>query len=152
VGHAARAIGDDDEAAAALGTQVLRTRQVIYVLAALGAALAGAVWLASAITFLPRTNFGVQWSVLMLFMVLVGGLRSFEGPIVGALLLFALQELLGDFGAGYLAGLGGVAVLCALWLPQGLWGLARERLGWQLVATGARPPPPSSPLDRRPVP
>lgn len=153
-GHAARAIGDDDEAAAALGTQVLRTRQVIYVLAALGAALAGAVWLASAITFLPRTNFGVQWSVLMLFMVLVGGLRSFEGPIVGALLLFALQELLGDFGAWYLAGLGGVAVLCALWLPQGLWGLARERLGWQLVATGARPPTPSpsSPLDRRPVP
>ena len=33
-------------------------------------------WLASAITFLPRTNFGVQWSVLMLFMALVGGLRS----------------------------------------------------------------------------
>jgi branched-chain amino acid transport system permease protein len=149
VGGAARAIGDDAEAAASLGVNVLRTRQAIYVVAAFGAALAGVVWLASAITFLPRTNFGVQWSVLMLFMVLVGGLRSFEGPFVGALLLFATQEWLGDSGAWYLAGLGAVAVACALYLPRGLWGLARQRLGWQLVATGARPPAaaaPSSPL------
>jgi branched-chain amino acid transport system permease protein len=128
VGGAARAIGDDDEAAASLGVNVLRTRQAIYVLAAFGAALAGVVWLASAITFLPRTNFGVQWSVLMLFMVLVGGLRSGPGPYIGALLLFALQETLGDFGAWYLAGLGAAAAACALFLPQGLWGALSPRL------------------------
>ncbi|MDZ4360552.1 MAG: branched-chain amino acid ABC transporter permease, partial [Variovorax sp.] len=128
VGTAAKAIGDDDEAAASLGVRVLRTRQAIYVLAAFGAALAGVAWLASAITFLPRTNFGVQWSVLMLFMVLVGGLRSGPGPYIGALLLFALQEFMGDFGARYLAGLGAAAAGCALFLPQGLWGALRPRL------------------------
>jgi branched-chain amino acid transport system permease protein len=84
-------------------------------------------WLASAITFLPRTNFGVQWSVLMLFMVLVGGLRSLAGPIVGALLLFTLQESLGDFGAWYLAGVGALAAIFAIFLPQGLVGLWQER-------------------------
>ncbi|MBS0449966.1 MAG: branched-chain amino acid ABC transporter permease [Proteobacteria bacterium] len=124
VGTAARAIGDD-EAAASLGARVLRTRQAIYVLAAFGSALAGVAWLASAITFLPRTNFGVQWSVLMLFRVLVGGLRSLPGPFIGALVLFGLQELAGDFGAWYLAGLGAAAGLCALFLPQGLWGALR---------------------------
>ncbi|MDP2407122.1 MAG: branched-chain amino acid ABC transporter permease [Hydrogenophaga sp.] len=128
VGTAAKAIGDDDEAAASLGVRVLRTRQAIYVLAAFGAALAGVAWLASAITFLPRTNFGVQWSVLMLFMVLVGGLRSGPGPYIGALLLFALQEFMGDFGAWYLAGLGAAAAGCALFLPQGLWGALSPRL------------------------
>lgn len=128
VGTAAKAIGDDDEAAASLGVRVLRTRQAIYVLAAFGAALAGVAWLASAITFLPRTNFGVQWSVLMLFMVLVGGLRSGPGPYIGALLLFALQEVMGDFGAWYLAGLGAAASGCALFLPQGLWGALSPRL------------------------
>ncbi|MDP2022180.1 MAG: hypothetical protein Q8L16_14930, partial [Hydrogenophaga sp.] len=128
VGSAAKAIGDDDEAAASLGVRVLRTRQAIYVLAAFGAALAGVAWLASAITFLPRTNFGVQWSVLMLFMVLVGGLRSGPGPYIGALLLFALQEVMGDFGAWYLAGLGAAAAGCALFLPQGLWGALSPRL------------------------
>jgi branched-chain amino acid transport system permease protein len=157
-GRAATAIGDDAEAAASLGVRVLRTRQAIYVAAAFGAALAGVAWLASAITFLPRTNFGVQWSVLMLFMVLVGGLRSFEGPIVGALLLFALQEWLGDLGAWYLAGLGAVAIGFALWLPQGLWGVLQQRRGWQLVSTAAHPPharapaPLPHPLERRPTP
>ena len=138
VGSAAQAIRDDDEAAAAVGVRVFVTRQAIFVLAAFGCGLAGVAWLASAITFLPRTHFGVQWTVFMLFMVLVGGLRSFEGPFVGALLLFALQELAGDFGAWYLAGLGAVAILFALYLPEGLWGWVRARAGWTFLPTGVR--------------
>jgi branched-chain amino acid transport system permease protein len=137
VGAAAQAIRDDDEAAAAVGVRVLATRQAMFVLAAFGCGLAGVAWLASAITFLPRTHFGVQWTVFMLFMVLVGGLRSFEGPFLGALLLFVLQELAGDFGAWYLAGLGAVAVLFALYLPDGLWGALR-RAGWSFLPTGVR--------------
>lgn len=127
VGTASRALGDDDEAAASLGVRVMPTRRAVYVLAAFGCALAGVAWLASAITFLPRTNFGVQWSVLMLFMVLVGGLRSQAGPLVGALLLFALQESLGDLGDWYLAAVGALAALFALLLPQGLVGLWVQR-------------------------
>ena len=75
IGAAAQAIRDDDEAAASVGVRVFATRQAIFVLAAFGCGLAGVAWLASAITFLPRTQFGVQWTVFMLFMVLVGGLR-----------------------------------------------------------------------------
>lgn len=123
VGTATRAIGEDDEAAASLGVRVTPTRRRVYVLASFGTALAGVAWLASAITFLPRTNFGVQWSVLMLFMALVGGLRSQWGPLLGALLLFVLQESLGHLGAWYLAGLGAVAAVFALWLPRGLAGV-----------------------------
>lgn len=123
VGTATRAIGEDAEAAASLGVHVMRTRRRVYVLASLGAALAGTAWLASAITFLPRTNFGVQWSVLMLFMAVVGGLRSAWGPLFGAVLLFVLQEGLGHLGVWYLAGLGAVAAGFALWLPRGLAGV-----------------------------
>lgn len=138
VGTATRAIGEDDEAAASLGVRVTPTRRWVYVLASLGAALAGVAWLASAITFLPRTNFGVQWSVLMLFMALVGGLRSQWGPLVGALLLFVLQESLGHLGAWYLAGLGAVAVVFALWLPRGLAGVWDD---WQARRSSAAQPP-----------
>ncbi|GCL62094.1 branched-chain amino acid ABC transporter permease [Pseudaquabacterium pictum] len=149
VGTATRALGDDDEAAAALGVRVMPTRRAIYLLGAFGCALAGVAWLASAITFLPRTNFGVQWSVLMLFMVLVGGLRSMAGPLVGALLLFGLQEIVGHLGAWYLAGLGGVAAACALWLPQGLVGLWQQR---QARTATERPSLPSPPTPRRTTP
>jgi branched-chain amino acid transport system permease protein len=141
VGTASRALGDDDEAAASLGVRVMSTRRVVYVLAAFGCALAGVAWLASAVTFLPRTNFGVQWSVLMLFMVLVGGLRSMAGPIVGALVLFALQESLGDFGVWYLAGVGALAALFALFLPQGLVGLWQQRRARDAVQANAAAAP-----------
>ncbi|HHZ10552.1 MAG TPA: branched-chain amino acid ABC transporter permease [Rhizobiales bacterium] len=102
IGWAARAVRDDEDAAASIGIETMRVKRVIFVLAALGCALAGCVWLASAITFQPRTNFGVQWTVFMLFMVLVGGLRSFEGSVLGALLFLALQQVFGDFGVWYL--------------------------------------------------
>jgi len=136
IGATAQAIRDDEEAAASIGIDVMRIKQIIFVLAAFGCALAGTIWLASAITFLPRTNFGVQWTVFMLFMVLVGGLKTFEGPIVGAVLFFLLQEIFGDFGVWYLTGLGAIAVGFALYLPDGLWGTWRQRTGIDLLSGG----------------
>ncbi|MBE0582076.1 branched-chain amino acid ABC transporter permease [Devosia sp.] len=136
IGAAAQAIRDDEEAAASIGIDVMRVKQIIFVLAAFGCALAGTIWLASAITFLPRTNFGVQWTVFMLFMVLVGGLKTFEGPIIGAIIFFLLQEVFGDLGVWYLTGLGVIAVGFALYLPDGLWGTWRQRTGIDLLSGG----------------
>lgn len=136
IGWAARAIRDDEDAATSIGIETMHIKRIIFLVAALGCALAGCIWLASAITFQPRTNFGIQWTVFMLFMVLVGGLRSFEGPILGALLFFALQELFGDLGVWYLAGLGAVAVAFALFVPYGIWGAARRLTGVDLMPTG----------------
>ncbi len=136
IGAAAQAIRDDEDAAASIGIDVMRIKQIIFVLAAFGCALAGTVWLASAITFLPRTNFGVQWTVFMLFMVLVGGLRTFEGPIIGAVIFFLLQEIFGNLGVWYLAGLGLVAVAFALYLPDGIWGFWRRRTGIDGLSSG----------------
>lgn len=136
IGAAAQAIRDDEEAASSIGIDVMRIKQVIFVLAAIGCALAGTVWLASAITFQPRTNFGIQWTVFMLFMVLVGGLGTFEGPIIGAVIFFLLQEFFGDFGVWYLAGLGAVAVFFALAMPDGLFGRLRKRMRGDLIPMG----------------
>jgi branched-chain amino acid transport system permease protein len=135
VGANAQAIRDDEEAAHSIGIAVMRTKRIIFVLGAVGAGLAGVVWLASAITFLPRTNFGIQWSVFMLFMVLVGGLGTFEGAILGAIVLFVLQELFSDFGVWYLLGLGALAVAFALLLPGGLWERIRKHTGIELFPT-----------------
>jgi branched-chain amino acid transport system permease protein len=145
IGTAIQAIRDDEQAAETVGVDAMRVKRVIFVVAAIGYGLAGAVWLATAITFQPRTSFGIQWTVFMLFMVLVGGLRTYEGPVLGALIFFLLQELFGDFGAWYLAALGLVAVLFALFLPDGLAGALRRRTGRDLISTGLRLQPPSQP-------
>ncbi|GGN32201.1 MULTISPECIES: branched-chain amino acid ABC transporter permease [Marinomonas] len=138
IGAAAQAIRDDEEAANSVGIRVMRVKQIIFVVAAFGCALAGAIWLASSVTFQPRTYFGVQWTVFMLFMVLVGGLRTFEGPIIGAIAFFLLQEFLGDYGVWYLSGLGVVAILFALYVPNGIWGELQQRRGLHLLPTGVR--------------
>ena len=111
-------------------------------LAALGAGLAGALWLANAITFQPKTYFSPQWTAYMIFMALVGGLGTFEGALIGAVIFFAIEALFGAAGVWYLIGLGATALAFALFLPRGLWGWVETSFGLNLSA--GRIPPASS--------
>ncbi len=135
-GTAIQAIRDDEDAASSLGVRVLATKRSIFVFAAFGTALAGALWLATAISFQPRTYFGVQWTATMIFMVLVGGIGTFEGPILGAVIFFAIEAWFGDQGVWYLVGLGGTALLFSLFVPGGIWGLLERRGSARLFFIG----------------
>ncbi|MFV2002547.1 MAG: branched-chain amino acid ABC transporter permease [Paracoccaceae bacterium] len=138
VGAAIQAIRDDEEAAASLGINVIRTKRILFVLAALGTAMAGAIWLASATSFQPRSYFSVQWTAYMIFMVLVGGIGRFEGTILGAVIFFLMETWFGASGVWYLIGLGGAALLFSLYLPRGIWGLIEDRIKLQLLPVGYR--------------
>jgi len=137
-GASVQAIRDDEDAAESIGVRVLATKRTIFFLAAFGCALAGTLWLATLITFQPRTYFGIQWTAYMIFMVLVGGLGTFEGPIIGAVIFFLIEYLFGETGVWYLVGLGASAVVFALFLPRGLWGTVEDRLGIRLLPVGYR--------------
>jgi branched-chain amino acid transport system permease protein len=137
-GAAIQAIRDNEEAAASVGVRVLATKRVIFVVAAFGAALAGALWLSTTITFQPKTYFSVQWTAYMIFTVLVGGLGTFEGPIIGAVIFFLVEAWFGADGVWYLIGLGATALVFALFLPRGLWGWAEARFGLRLLPVGYR--------------
>lgn len=78
---------------------------------------------------------------------MIGGLGYIEGPLVGAIVFFALQRWLSDYGVWYLVLLGAVAVAAAVWLPRGLWGALTSRTGVRLFPVGYLLPP--SPPDRR---
>jgi branched-chain amino acid transport system permease protein len=138
VGSALQAIRDGEEAAASIGVRVLPTKRLIFVLSAFGCALAGALWVATALTFQPKTYFNVQWTAYMLFMVLVGGIGTFEGPIIGTVVFFTIETLFGASGVAYLIGLGAVAVAFSLVFPKGIWGYVESKLGFQLLPVGYR--------------
>jgi branched-chain amino acid transport system permease protein len=138
MGTALQAIRDSEEAAASVGVKVIATKRMIFVLSAFGCAAAGALWLATSVTFQPKTYFSVQWTAYMLFMVLVGGIGSFEGPILGAILFFTIESLFGAAGVLYLIGLGVIAVLFALFVPRGIWGAIDKGFGLQLLPVGFR--------------
>jgi branched-chain amino acid transport system permease protein len=137
-GAAIQAIRDNEDAAESLGVDVVRTKRLLFVLAAFGIGVAGALWLASATSFQPKTYFSVQWTAYMIFMVLVGGIGRFEGAILGALIFFVIETWFGALGVWYLIGLGVVALLFSLLLPRGLWGEIETRFGISLMPVGYR--------------
>jgi branched-chain amino acid transport system permease protein len=134
----ARAVGSDQVAAASLGVRVGRIRLLAYVAAALGTGAVGALIALQTLFIEPTSVFSIQYSVDMLFMVLVGGMGTIEGPIIGALILFALQQWLSQDGAWYLVLVGGIAVVATLTVPRGLWGFVSARWGWSLFPVGYR--------------
>ncbi len=136
LGGSIQAIRDNEEAAASLGVRVLAAKRIIFLLSATGCGMAGALWLATSITFEPKTYFGVQWTAYMIFMALVGGLGTVEGPILGAVMFFLIESLFGASGIWYLVGLGAAALVFALFLPRGLWGTVEDRFGLRLLPLG----------------
>ena len=136
LGSAAQAIRDSEEAAASVGVKVLSTKTQLFVFSAFGCACAGALWVATTISFQPKTYFSVQWSAYMIFMVLVGGIGTFEGPILGAILFFLVESIFGGTGVWYLIGLGAIALLFALFLPRGIWGALERRYDLRLLPIG----------------
>jgi len=142
LGAALQAIRDDEEAAASVGVRVLFGKGVLFVLAGAGCTAAGAVivaWQLSILPLGPDSIFGVNWTAKMIFMVLVGGLGTFEGPIIGAVVLYLLETYLSTrLGVWYLVVLGGIAIGFALLLPRGIWGTLQERLNTRLLPVGYR--------------
>jgi branched-chain amino acid transport system permease protein len=118
--------------------KVMPLKLALFVLAGAGCGAVGALTLANTLFIQPSSIFSVQFSAYMIFMVLVGGLGSFEGPIIGAVVFFVIQQQFADQGAWYLIGLGLVAVGFALFLPRGLWNAFADRTHVQLLPVGYR--------------
>lgn len=136
VGLGLTAIRDDRVAASSLGVAVDRGRRLVYVAGSAGAALAGALIALSTLGVTPGSIYSVSWTAAMIFIVVVGGIGTIEGPLVGAVLYWALQQVLAPLGTWYLVVLGGVAVAVVLLAPRGLWGLVAG--GYQLFPTTHR--------------
>ncbi len=138
IGASLQAIRDDEEAAASVGVRVVGGKWILFVVAGLGCGAAGAMTLANTLFIEPSSIFGVDWTAYMIFMVIVGGLGTFEGPIIGAIVLFVIQNEFGDNGVWYLVGLGGAAMGFALLLPKGIWGTLEDRFGFRVMPVGYR--------------
>jgi branched-chain amino acid transport system permease protein len=137
-GLALTAIRDSEEGAQSLGVPVFRTKLLVYLVAAFGCSLAGAVIYLNLLRVQPEAAFSVNWTAFMIFIVVIGGVGTIEGPIIGTIVFFVLQETLSGYGAWYLVLLGAVAVLVTLLARRGLWGLVADCTGWSLFPVQRR--------------
>ncbi|HVV92790.1 MAG TPA: branched-chain amino acid ABC transporter permease [Hyphomicrobiales bacterium] len=139
IGLGLMSVRDNDLAAASLGVDVWRNRFVAFVISGAGCAAAGAVYYMATLAVNPTQGFDPNWSVSMLFITIVGGIGTLEGPIIGTIIYFALQELFTNTivdvwpdaptGTLYLCAVGLVAMLAMLYAPNGLWPMVQGRFG-----------------------
>lgn len=145
------AIRDNEIGARSVGVRITQAKRIVYLVSAAGCGAAGALLIISQLNVQATSIFSVQWSAYMIFVALIGGVGTIEGPIVGTLIFYTLQQTLADRGAWYLIVLGTVAVLMAMFVPRGLWGLASDRFDFRLFPVGywlqwRKPKAPSAPL------
>lgn len=139
LGLALSAIRDGEVAAESVGVNITRTKFAVYVFAAFGTSLAGGIYFLQTSRISPDAAFSVlDWTAYVIFIVVIGGIRTIEGPIVGVILFVILQDQLAGFGPWYLILLGVVGVLVMLVAPRGLWGVFSQRTHIQLFPTRRR--------------
>ena len=139
IGLALTAIRDSEVASTSLGIRIGRVKHVLYVLVAGLTAMIGALISLQKLRVSPDAAFSVNdWTAFVIFIVVIGGIGTIEGPIIGTIVYFLLREFLADFGTLYLLFLGTLAIVVMLAAPKGLWGYAAERFGWSLFPVGYR--------------
>lgn len=141
------AVRDDEIGARSTGVRVWSARRFVFIVAAVGCGAAGALLIISQLNVEPAAAFSVQWSAEMIFVTIIGGIGTIEGPILGTILFFIMQQTLSAYGTWYLMVLGLVAIVVAIWVRRGLWGLIADRVhvrlfpvGYWLWPEGAGPP------------
>ncbi len=130
------AIRDDEAGARSVGAKVFSTQRLVFMVSAAGCGAAGAVYIISQQFVVPTAAFSVQWSAEMIFITIIGGIGTIEGPILGTIVFFVLQQTLSHYGTWYFIVLGLIAMAVAIWAPRGLWGLISDRLGLRLFPVG----------------
>lgn len=127
IGLQLKAIRDDDVAAASVGVATARLKLFAFVTSSAIAAVAGSLFVGLLGVASPE-SFNIGQSILYLVMVVVGGLGSFAGAAVGAVIITLAPEYLRGLDQWYRFAFGVVVVVLAMFLPTGLAGLATS--GW----------------------
>jgi len=133
LGLALTAIRDCEQASQSLGVRIGRVKLLVYVVAAAGAAMIGALIFLTKLRISPEAAFSVNdWTAFVIFIAVIGGVGRIEGPIIGTLIFFVLRETLADYGAVYLIALGIIAILIMLFARRGVWGYLADRFGLEI--------------------
>jgi len=120
LGRAWRFIREDEDAAEAVGIHTYTVKLAAYIAGAMFGGVAGILWGAKQTAVSP-TDFTFLYSALILMAVVLGGMGSIPGVILGAIVISALPDLLTGAGAWRFVIFGVLLIVMMIFRPQGLW-------------------------------
>jgi len=146
VGLSFRSIGWNDRLAESTGTNIMKNKVLCFAIVCLMQGLVGSYW-AHYLHYLSPNHFDVMASIYVTIYMVVGGIGSIVGPLLGSFILVILPEFVRSFAQSAMLFYGIFMILVMLFLPGGIYsGLQRivrwaERLAWkrdkQASPTGA---------------
>ena len=140
IGIGLTAMRDNEEGAAAIGVNITFARILCFLGTAPFLGMAGAIITLQKLRIAPAASFSIiDWTVFIIFNVVIGGIGSFEGPIIGTIIYFVLRQYLADLGAWNLILLGSFSIIIILIDKRGLWGLVRRLLPDDLIPIAHKP-------------
>lgn len=139
-GLALQAIRDTENGARAVGVETRRTKRIVYLFAAAIAGATGALIYIVQINVRPDAAFSINWAAYVIFIVVIGGIGTIEGPILGTILFFVLRDLLEGLEAWSMLIFGLIAIVMMLFAPKGIWGVMNAHRPVPLFRTARKLP------------
>ena len=128
------AMRDDEDAAEGVGVDRFRSKLVCFLIAAFVTGVAAGLLYLNQVFIQPFKAFGIEWTVRLCFIVIIGGIGTIEGPIIGALIFVVLQQYFAEYTGISLIMLGSVSIVTMIAMPKGIMGTVQEKLGFEFLS------------------
>ena len=128
------AMRDDDQVSETLGVEVFRSKLYCFLISAFVTGITAGIFYIFQIFIQPYKAFAIDWTVKLVFMVIIGGIGTIEGPILGALIYVVLSQFLAEYFSVSMLILGGIAIAVILIAPKGIMGTLQEKLGFEVLS------------------
>jgi branched-chain amino acid transport system permease protein len=128
------AMRDNEAVSEVRGVKIYRTKLICFLISAFVTGLAGGVMHMFDGYIQPYAAFNIDWIVTMVFMVIIGGIGTIEGPIIGAFIYVLLRQYLLNFPGGSMLVFGAIALVIILLAPKGVMGLVNDKTGIELFS------------------
>jgi len=133
LGLALMAMRDNESAAEVRGINLYKTKLISFVIAACWTSITGCAIALNVTRVVPSASFSIEWTVSMVFIVIIGGIGTIEGPIIGAAIYIFLRQYLINYPGYSNIILGAIAIILIIAAPKGIMGYLHDKLGWELI-------------------
>ena len=128
------AMRDDEAVSETMGVEVFRSKLYCFLIGAFVTGSTAGILYIFQVFIQPYKAFAIDWTVKLVFIVIIGGIGTLEGPIVGALLFVLLSQSLAEYFSVSMLILGAVAISVILIAPKGIMGTLQEKLGFEILS------------------
>ena len=138
-GLALMAMRDDDSAAEVRGVPLYKTKLKCFLISSTLTGITGAAMFMNLGFILPESGFSINWTVAMVFIVIIGGIGTVEGPIIGSVIFVILNQWLFAFPGFSMLILGAIAIIIIMIAPKGIMGLINRFIGRSFFSVRRKP-------------